>query len=383
MDKDEEIARLKEAFVLFEETSQSLQASYAELQNEVRQLTSQLQEAERAKQQEESKNRILLKQFQQLFWSMPVGVLLLNAQGTVVMANPIVERLFGESILGGSWSKIVPKSFRPQKDDGHEVTMVSGRRVRVETSSLGDVPGQLIILVDLTETHSLQRQLAHHERLSTMGKMVAALAHQIRTPLSSAMLYAGHLEKEFLAEDIRIRFASKLSDRLANIERQIRDMLIFSKAEVKLDEKIEARAFADFLQDQSQELVTQKGGQLIFSASDNLCRMIQCNQEVLVGAILNLVSNAVEASEKGAAVTLSVEERAEQLWVTVQDNGRGMTQEQMEKVQEGFVTTKQHGTGLGLMVVKAITRAHHGSFSIDSQLNVGTTAVVGLPILGN
>ena len=383
MDKDEEIARLKEAFVLFEETSQSLQASYAELQNEVRQLTSQLQEAERAKQQEESKNRILLKQFQQLFWSMPVGVLLLNVQGTVVMANPIVERLFGESILGGSWSKIVPKSFRPQKDDGHEVTMVSGRRVRVETSSLGDVPGQLIILVDLTETHSLQRQLAHHERLSTMGKMVAALAHQIRTPLSSAMLYAGHLEKEFLAEDIRIRFASKLSDRLANIERQIRDMLIFSKAEVKLDEKIEARSFADFLHEQAQELVTQKGGQLIFSASDNLCHMIQCNQEVLVGAILNLMSNAVEASEKGAAVTLSVEERAEQLRVTVQDNGRGMTQEQMEKVQEGFVTTKQHGTGLGLMVVKAITRAHHGSFSIDSQLNVGTTAVVGLPILGN
>lgn len=382
MNKDEEIAHLKEAFLQFEETSRTLQNSYEELQREVRQLTAQLQEAERAKKEEESKNKVLLKQFQQLFWSMPVGVLLLNAEGIVVMSNPIVERLFGERILGGSWAKIVPKSFRPQKDDGHEVTMVSGRRVRVETSSLGDVPGQLIIIIDLTETYSLQRQLAHHERLSTMGKMVAALAHQIRTPLSSAMLYSGHLEKEVLPEEMRVRFASKLSDRLHNIERQIRDMLIFSKADVKLDEKLTLLALADFLRERAAEIAAQKNREVRFLSSSSADGVVQCNQEVLVGAVLNLVNNAMDASEPDSVVTLEVVENDGSLTISVKDQGQGMTEEQMSKVQEGFVTTKQHGTGLGLMVVRAITRAHHGSFELESQLGVGTTAKITLPIIG-
>lgn len=384
MDKDAEIARLQEAFLEFEETSRTLQASYEELQNEVRQLNKKLEQAEQAKLEEESKNRILLKQFQQLFWSMPVGVLLLNQEGVVVMTNPIVERLFGESILGGAWAQIVPKSFRPQKDDGHEVTMVSGRRVRVETSSLGDVPGQLIILVDLTETHSLQRQLAHHERLSTMGKMVAALAHQIRTPLSSAMLYSGHLQKDSISEDMRIRFAHKLSDRLNNIEHQIRDMLIFSKSDIKLDEKVSLLNFAERLHERTSELADQKGGRLETNVDVPDDVLIQCNSEVLLGAILNLVSNAIEASDLGSAIQLVIALTAEhKLSVAVEDCGRGMSDEQLAKVQEGFITTKQHGTGLGIMVVKAITRAHHGDFIIESQPGVGTKAMIILPVLGS
>lgn len=383
MDKDEEIARLREAFLLFEETSKTLQQSYEELQAEVRQLTQKLADAEQAQREEETKNQILLKQFQQLFWSMPVGVLLLNQSGVVVMTNPIVERLFGESILGGAWAQIVPNSFRPQKDDGHEVTMVSGRRVRVETSSLGDVPGQLIILVDLTETHSLQRQLAHHERLSTMGKMVAALAHQIRTPLSSAMLYAGHLQKEALPEDMRVRFADKLSDRLNNIESQIRDMLIFSKSEIKLDEKVALSEFAARLEERASELVEQKQVQLEYTAALPETVFLQCNCEVLLGAVLNLVSNGAEASQRDAVLQIRLTLEQKKLHVRVTDHGRGMSEEQLETVQQGFVTTKQHGTGLGLMVVKAITRAHHGDFVIDSQPGQGTTASIILPILGS
>ncbi|WP_067222614.1 sensor histidine kinase [Marinomonas gallaica] len=383
MNKDEEIARLKEAFTLFEETSRSLESAYEELQNEVRLLTAKLEQAECAKQEEETKNKVLLKQFQQLFWSMPVGVMLLNSEGRVVMTNPIVDRLFGETILGGVWSDIVPKSFRPQKDDGHEITMVTGRRVRVETSSLGDVPGQLIILVDLTETHSLQRQLAHHERLSTMGKMVAALAHQIRTPLSSAMLYAEHLQKESLSEDMRVRFSGKLSDRLNNIERQIRDMLIFSKSDIKLDEKLSLTVLVDKLSERAKEQTELNHAVLNVHVDGLPTGQIQCHQEVLIGSILNLVNNGIEASERGAEIDLWVTAHEQVLRITVEDHGRGMSDEQLNKVQEGFVTTKQHGTGLGLMVVKAIIRAHHGTFTIESQPEVGTKATITLPILGS
>jgi two-component system, sensor histidine kinase FlrB len=380
--KDEEIAELKTAFKAFSESSDVLAKSYLDLQQEVVRLYEQLEKSEQDKRQEQDKNRILVLQFQQLFESMPVGVLLLNEEGVVVMANPVADRLFNLPLVGQSWGSIVPLSFRPQEDDGHDVSMASGRRVRVETASLGNVPGQLVILVDLTEAYLLQKKLSHHERLSNMGKMVAALAHQIRTPLSSATLYAGHLQKPDLAPVMRQTFANKLVDRLANIEKQIRDMLIFSRSEIKLDETVGVSAFIKELTNHCQEICDQKNMQLEVSGASFLATdCIQCNKETLLGALLNLLNNAIDAQSEGGVVQLNWCNNDGYVTLTFKDRGVGMSKAHLEHVQEGFVTTKQHGTGLGLMVVKAIARAHHGQFEIDSIEGAGTTASLTLPLV--
>ncbi|MBR7888700.1 PAS domain-containing protein [Marinomonas sp. A79] len=382
MTKDEEIAELKAAFAAFSESSDVLAKSYVDLQGEVARLYQQLEKSERDKREEQDKNRILVLQFQQLFESMPVGVLLLSEEGTVIMANPVADRLFNLPLIGQSWGEIVPLSFRPQKDDGHDVSMVSGRRVRVETASLGNVPGQLVILVDLTEAYLLQKKLSHHERLSNMGKMVAALAHQIRTPLSSATLYAGHLQKPDLAPVMRQTFANKLADRLANIEKQIRDMLIFSRSEIKLDEAISVDHFIKTLISQSEEICEQKNMRFEASGAEFLATdCIKCNKETLLGALLNLVNNAVDAQSAGGLVELHWRHNHGYVTLTFVDHGVGMSKAHLEHVQEGFVTTKQHGTGLGLMVVKAIARAHHGQFEIDSTEGAGTKASFTLPLV--
>ncbi|MCV2401400.1 ATP-binding protein [Marinomonas sp. C2222] len=382
MTKDEEIAELKAAFKAFTESSEVLTQSYLELQQEVTRLSEQLAASEHAKQEEQDKNRVLVSQFQQLFESMPVGVLLLNDTGVVVMANPVAEKLFNLSLVGQSWGTIVPLSFRPQEDDGHDVTMVTGRRVRVETASLGNAPGQLVILVDLTEAYHLQKKLNHHERLSNMGKMVAALAHQIRTPLSSATLYAGHLQKAELAPVMRQTFANKLVDRLSNIEKQIRDMLIFSRSEIKLDDTVCVADFVNELVEHCQDIVEQKSMQFesdlgTFASED----YIRCNNETLLGALLNLLNNAIDAQDDGELVRLYCHIEAGNLKLIFKDRGVGMSKEHLEHVQDGFVTTKQHGTGLGLMVVKAIARAHHGHFEIDSIEGAGTTASFSIPLI--
>ncbi|NLU98672.1 PAS domain-containing sensor histidine kinase [Marinomonas sp. UCMA 3892] len=382
MTKDEEIAELKTAFKAFSESSDVLAKSYLDLQQEVVRLYEQLEKSEQDKRQEQDKNRILVLQFQQLFESMPVGVLLLNEEGVVVMANPVADRLFNLPLVGQSWGSIVPLSFRPQEDDGHDVSMASGRRVRVETASLGNVPGQLVILVDLTEAYLLQKKLSHHERLSNMGKMVAALAHQIRTPLSSATLYAGHLQKPDLAPVMRQTFANKLVDRLANIEKQIRDMLIFSRSEIKLDETVGVSAFIKELTNHCQEICDPKNMQLEVSGASFLATdCIQCNKETLLGALLNLLNNAIDAQSEGGVVQLNWCNNDGYVTLTFKDRGVGMSKAHLEHVQEGFVTTKQHGTGLGLMVVKAIARAHHGQFEIDSIEGAGTTASLTLPLV--
>ncbi|SBS26385.1 Sporulation kinase A [Marinomonas spartinae] len=382
MTKDEEIAELKAAFYAFSESSEILAKSYLDLQKQVEQLSAQLEKSEQDRLEEQDKNRVLVQQFQQLFESMPVGVLLLNAEGIIVMANPVADGLFDMRLVGESWSDIVPICFTPQKDDGHEVSMTSGRRVRVETASLGDVPGQLLIFVDLTEAYLLQKKLTHHERLSTMGKMVAALAHQVRTPLSSATLYAGHLQKPDLSPIMRQRFADKLVDRLANIERQIRDMLIFSRSDIKLSDHVNGEVFLEELIAEGREVCEQKNMALIVDGEGNTASAwIHCNKDTLKGALLNLLNNAIDAQLEGTNIRLHWYCDDRVMRFSFVDSGKGMSAEQLAHVQEGFVTTKQHGTGLGLMVVKAIARAHHGIFEIDSKEGVGTTATLQLPLI--
>jgi two-component system sensor histidine kinase FlrB len=91
-----------------------------------------------------------------------------------------------------------------------------------------------LLLTDLTETRALQQRLSRHQRLSEMGRMMSSLAHQIRTPLSAAMLYAGHLCDSDLSQEQTRRFSYKLLDRLQHLEQQVKDMLIFVRGDVKL-----------------------------------------------------------------------------------------------------------------------------------------------------
>ena len=123
---------------------------------------------------------------------LPGNLVVLDARGLVQQANPVAVTMLGEPLTGQRWLDVITRSFRPRSDDGMEVSLKDGRRVKLEISALLSKtaytqPGQLIMLTDLTQTRQLQNRLSHLQRLSALGKMMASLAHQIRTPLSSAM----------------------------------------------------------------------------------------------------------------------------------------------------------------------------------------------------
>src|SRR5690554_6172914 len=121
--------------------------------------------------------------------AMPNGVVMLDSQGMISHANPAAQTLLGHRLVNHLWRDIIASAFAPRDDDGHEVSLASGARVRLDISALSPHPGQLIVITDMSETRALQERVSHMQRLSAMGRMVASLAHQIRTPLSAAMLY--------------------------------------------------------------------------------------------------------------------------------------------------------------------------------------------------
>lgn len=377
-------APVEEALSLFDQLSTQLTSSYRNLEQEVLQLKTELSEEEAQRQQQLKEREALASRMSTLLEILPAGVVLLDGQGRVSECNPAAIDLLGEPLEGQLWLDVIKRCFAPKRDDGHEVSLIDGRRVRIETRSMNGEPGQLILLSDLTETRLLQEQVSRTERLSSLGKMVASLAHQIRTPLSTAMLYAGHLRQASMDDDMRLECADKLLSRLTHLEHQIRDMLIFAKGEARLAEDLSVSEFEVALRNALEPVIAKAGAHCDWQIEDS-ARHIMCNREALVGACLNIVNNSIEAFDLQEAgneeLSLSVQICSvgdSGLAIKLTDNGPGIPQKYQAQLFEPFFTTKPQGTGLGLAVVQAVVKAHKGVFTLDSS-EEGVISVITLP----
>lgn len=364
--------------------SRQLTDSYFVLEDRLSELNKKLNAAADQRLQELAEKERIATRLQNLLNFLPGGVVVLDSSGRISECNPAAIDILGEPLRGELWRDVIRRSFAPRKDDGHEVSLRDGRRISISTSSQGE-DGQIILLTDQTETRRLQSQLSRHERLSALGKMMSALAHQIRTPLSAAMLYAGHLCNSKLDDEKRQQFSEKISNRLNNIERQVQDMLVFAKGELPLTNVISVKAL---------EVAATEAVEVVMMTTESTCvwrnecpdQMIHCNPEALVGALSNLVNNAIQAVERKARLRIAFTQtrpknpaEAPQLMIAVCDAGPGIAPELLPNLGELFVTTKAQGTGLGLAVVKAVARAHQGRFSLQSKQGQGTCASLFIP----
>lgn len=372
-------AQLASAFELFNELSAQLADTYREMESRVGQLNAELHAVAEQRLRELQEKERFASRLQSLLTLLPAGVVVLDASGRITEANPAAIDLLGEPLPGELWRDVIARSFAPQGDDGHEISLRNGRRVSLATRSLDGEPGQLLLLTDLTETRALQQNLARHQRLSEMGRMLSSLAHQIRTPLAAAMLYAGHLcDRELSAAQIK-KFSHKIQDRLQHLEQQVRDMLIFVRGDVKLTDTLTSEQLLTALREAMEVPLASHRASCTF---DNACAdaSVLCNRDTVVGALMNLVNNALQASPRGVALQVRVALRGEQVCFAVIDDGPGFDADVAARINEPFYTTKAQGTGLGLAVVRAVAQAHHGEFRIASEPGRGTCAELTLPL---
>lgn len=374
---------VENALSLFDKLSSQLTHSYRNLENKVSQLKTDLSEEESQRRKQFKEKEKIANRLSTLLEILPAGVVLLDESGMVTECNPAAKDLLGEPLEGLAWLEVIKRCFSPKHDDGHEVSLKDGRRVRIETRSMQSGQGQLILLSDLTETRLLQEKVSRAERLSSLGRMMASLAHQIRTPLSTAMLYAGHLTQANFDENLRIPLAEKVLSRLTHLEHQIRDMLVFAKGDSRLAEKLEVVDFVEALQ-QAIIPVCQNAGISCSWSVEDIDKVLMCNKETLVGACLNLINNSIEAGvnakQSNLKISISVSVASDKTIVfAVADNGPGIPASNINKVFEPFYTTKPQGTGLGLAVVQAVIKAHRGEFKVRST-NQGVIASVYLPV---
>ncbi len=374
---------LEAAFAFFNETSEQLTSSYQMLEQRVQQLSTELDKVSNEKEEVHQKKDQLAGRMQALLDFLPGGVIVLDSKGVIVEANPAAYELLEYDLKGNLWRKVIGECFAPKNDDGLEVSTRSGKRISIATSSMQN-NGQIILLTDQTETRKLQENLSRNERLSALGKMVSALAHQIRTPLSAAILYSGHLANEKLDETKRGVFSKKLYARLLHMEKQVRDMMLFVKNELPLNDIASLADLEIGLSDAAEVAIATHGCACNWR-NDYPTKSVKCHKDALISALMNLINNGMQASENSPKLsvkfTLVTRNGDKYARISVADNGAGMSKQQLTTAENLFVTSKPQGTGLGLSVVKSVVKAHGGEFYIKSKLDKGTLAVIELPLI--
>jgi len=371
--------RLTDAFQLFNELSKNLSDSYQELQKQVASLSKELAESRTERLNTLIEKEKLADRLQQILAALPAAVIVLNGENQVVDCNAVAIDYLGEPLIGQQWAEVIQCSLISVFDNPHERQLKNGKRVSVTQNVLNNESGQIILLSDVSELRSLQDRVNQQKHLTAMGEMVASMAHQVRTPLSTAILYASQMNKPAVTDNSRIKFSNKILERLHYLERQVNDMLIFAKEGRLAMETFSLQKILDSVKENMHEMT--ESSDIKFEVTNNVqVDAMLGNEDALLGAIMNLLNNAVEAQQDKALVTMALNQIDQtSLQIQIQDNGPGIEESIRQRLFEPFYTTKVKGTGLGLAVVDSVVRAHSGSIHCESKIGTGTLFTVLLP----
>ena len=375
---------LQDAFGAFNQLSAQLTDSYQQLEVRVTGLTKALETEQDERIKELTEKERVASRLASLLNALPGGVVVIDNAGKVQEHNPAAELLLGQPLLGLPWADIIQRAFAPRSDDGHDISLVDGRKVNISTCPLGTEPGQILLITDVTEIRNLQDRMGQQQRLAAMGKMAASLAHQIRTPLSSVLLYVSNLKRQVLSDGDRFEITEKMTSRLRHLEQLIEDMLLYSRDGKVGEESILSQNLLDELYHnlEAQLELTQTHLVMTNNAEDVL---IHGNRQMLLSALTNLAMNAIQAMKESGInkirkINVMVTKKDNAVSIELKDTGPGIPVELQKQIFDPFYTTRTQGTGLGLAVVQAVAKAHGGNVKLYSTSDTGSVFKMIFPL---
>lgn len=340
------------------------------------------------------------------------GIIGLNSDEEIVSWNRGAESLFGytaNEVLGRHFSFLVPEDLVKSREierlrkkvtaDGYiqnyetERVTKEGRRIIVSLTRtlIKDADGRAIgssaILRDITEKKKLEERLLQSERLATIGRMSAKVAHEIRNPLSSISLNSELLEEEIVSykgvdsseAKALLKSITRELDRLTEITD---DYLRFAKLPAPhLKELTVNRMVSDLLSMLEPEM-EGRGVKVERRLAPRLPK-VKADHQQLRRALLNMLKNSLEAMPDGGEIKVTTGADTDSVLIKISDTGTGIRSEHMDRIFTPFFSTKEMGTGLGLPLAQQIVAEHGGEITCSSEIGKGASFVVALPIPGN
>ncbi|RXT04257.1 ATP-binding protein [Ammoniphilus sp. CFH 90114] len=228
---------------------------------------------------------------------------------------------------------------------------------------------------DITEFKRAEEMMRNSEKLSVVGQLAAGVAHEIRNPLTTLRGFV-----QFFHSDIKAPYAELMISELDRINFIVSEFLLLAKPQSVLFrrsnlEKILSETCNLF---QTQAIMHNTTIQFI---QDDSPLWIECDENQLKQVFINILKNSLEAMPSGGNIQVIVERiESEKVSIVLIDEGQGMSPSTISRISEPFYTTKENGTGLGLMVSKKIIESHHGQLFIDSEVGKGTRIEIVLPM---
>jgi len=249
----------------------------------------------------------------------------------------------------------------------------SSRKLEMQYARLGDKLGDLE-----REFSGKNRAAERTARLAAMGEMAAKIAHEIRNPLGSMLIFSTILCRELDGQSRTQTLAGHIVEGIRNLDRILSDMLVFSNQPEPSLAPITIREVID------DALTTCSGRKAVNITIENASEesvMVMGDARLLKQLFVNLIFNAFDAiGDNRGAINISTALREGQdLEVIVRDSGCGMDEETQDRIFEPFYTTRHSGTGLGLAIVSSIVKAHGGEIECLSSKGRGTRFILHLP----
>mgnify|MGYP001765354301 CR=1 FL=1 len=312
--------------------------------------------------------------FTRRFVGRPIGRLI---EGTRAVSEMDLEKPISEDAPGDVGA--LARSFNAMRERLKEAVRKNAEFTQSLESMVEERTAQL---------RAAQRELAHRERLASLGRLAASVAHEINNPVSGvlnlSMLMQRILREDGIPKD-RVEefrgYLSQVSHETSRVGRIVSDLLSFSR---KARGEPGPADLGEIVR-RTLSLVSHKldlaGVRLETEIADSLPSLL-CDASQIEQVVTNLVLNGAEATPRGGLLRVEVRRDGDSLLLEVGDTGSGIREEDLPRIFDPFFTTKESGggVGLGLAVVYGIVEAHGGTIQVDSAVGRGTTFRVRLPM---
>ena len=332
--------------------------------------------------------------------NMPIGLVASDSGQRIAAFNQVAEsvlKLTAVAAIGMPAEQILPPSLWAELKESaaaetvieHDIecTLADGRRIPLEigagrlTDESGRYLGSILLFKDLSEIRALRTEIARNQRLATVGRLAAGVAHEIRNPLSSIKGFATYFQERYRENAQDARTASILIQEVDRLNRVVSQLLEFSRPVSILARPVRlSRLIGDTL-----KLIDSQAREKGVTVQTDIPAdpgEVRLDPDQMSQVLLNLFLNSMEAMDSGGALTVRVEAAADgsRLEIRVADTGCGIRPEDLPQVFEPYFTTKPTGTGLGLAIAHHIIEAMGGDIAVASRPGSGTTFTLKLPL---